>query len=314
MLQSTTSLSPSASIIASWTHENWNPVLGCEIASPGCSHCYAMEIAGRLLKKNVQKYKGLVDLSKRHPVWTGIMRPDFDRLKRPYAWKKSRLVFVNSMTDLFHDPVPDSYLLKIWEVMAKTPWHHYWLLTKRPERMRHFIEKIAKVTLPNLWLGASVEHAQTLSRIETLRKVPAAIRFVTFEPLIASVGTPDLRQIDLIYVGGESGDRARPMRTEWIEAIFKACRRDGAGFCFHQWGTYGEDGIKRNRKENGNLFKGKTWNEVPPSAYDSVIEASQKWEKTKEEKKLRASVQKLTPKAQENDLFDTISPLHDLKK
>ncbi|QCE35798.1 phage Gp37/Gp68 family protein [Acetobacteraceae bacterium] len=280
-----------------WKEEAWNPILGCNIASAGCRHCYAMGIAGNLLRKGVSKYEGLVDLSRRYPVWTGVLRPDLKRLELPYSWTKPRRVFVNSMTDLFEQAVPDDYLLKIWEIMAKTPWHLYFLLTKRPERLQHFISKIAKRTLPNLWIGASVEHQKTAERIQFIRETPAAIRFISFEPLIGDVGKINLKEIDFIYVGGESGLRARPMQHEWIEHIFQTARRDGTGFSFHQWGAYGEDGIKRSRKENGNLFKGKTWHEIPVSAYDFVLEASKRWQ----------SQQCLSGKSAKRDLFHKIS-------
>ena len=264
-----------------WTDATWNPVAGCSIISAGCTNCYAMQMAQRLEAMGTEKYAGLTRKSGQRAVWNGKVRQDWAALKTPYSWRKPRKIFVNSMSDLFHEQVSDAFILAVWRVMHDTPHHTYQILTKRPERMAGFLSRYVRPPvwrvvgrseserytaldiLPNVWLGVSVEHVSTVTRIGALRDTPAAVRFVSFEPLIGRVGTPNLTSIDWAIVGGESGPRARPMRTEWVEEIQSQCRLAGTAFFFKQWGSWGPDGKKRSKKLNGRDWHGQTWHEMP---------------------------------------------------
>src|SRR5271165_4610890 len=171
-----------------WTDATWNPVAGCTIVTAGCTHCYAMEMAKRLEAIGLEKYAGLTRRSGKRAVWNGVVREDREALSIPYRWGKPRKIFVNSMSDLFHEGVSDEFILDIWKVMRETPHHNYQILTKRPERMAALVAAQIRDLLPNVWLGTSIEIADVVHRIQHLRKVPAAIRFISFEPLIGSVG------------------------------------------------------------------------------------------------------------------------------
>src|ERR1700693_876005 len=175
-----------------WTDATWNPVAGCSIVSAGCTNCYAMEMAKRLQAMEVKKYEGLTRRSGRGTIGNVIVREDRAALDIPRRWRKPKKIFVNSMSDLFHSGVSDDFILEVWKVMRSTPHHHYQILTKRPERMGALVIKMISDVLPNVWLGTSIESAEVVERIEHLRAVPAAIRFVSFEPLIGAVGQVDL--------------------------------------------------------------------------------------------------------------------------
>lgn len=246
-----------------WTDATWNPVAGCSIMSSGCTNCYAMAMARRLEAMGVDKYKGLTRVSGNRVVWKGIVREDTTSLAIPYRWKKPRKIFVNSMSDLFHDNVSDAFIRAIWDVMKDTPRHHYQILTKRPERMAEFVSKYSPVALPNVWLGTSVEDAAVVSRIDDLREVPAAIRFISFEPLIGSVGPVNLDGVQWAIVGGESGKAARPIKEQWIDEIHQQCQDFDTAFFFKQWGTWGRDNKRRSKKANGREYRGRQWNEMP---------------------------------------------------
>jgi protein gp37 len=246
-----------------WTDATWNPVAGCSIVSAGCTNCYAMEMARRLQAMGVAKYEGLTRKSGRRTIWNGAVREDNEALAIPLSWKKPRKIFVNSMSDLFHERVSDEFVLKVWEVMRATPHHHYQILTKRPARMGSLIRSKISDVLANVWLGTSVEDSDAVSRIDYLRAVPAAIRFVSFEPLIGSVGLVDLRRIDWAIVGGESGRSARPIREEWIDEIYDQCQIFDTAFFFKQWGTWGKDNKRRSKKENGREYRGAHWDQMP---------------------------------------------------
>ncbi|WP_422059574.1 DUF5131 family protein [Sphingopyxis sp.] len=246
-----------------WTDATWNPVAGCSIMSAGCTNCYAMEMARRLEAMRVDKYSGLTRQSGNRTVWTGLVREDRDALAIPTKWRKSRKIFVNSMSDLFHDAVSDDFILEVWDVMRDTPHHHYQILTKRPERMASILNETIGEVLPNVWLGTSVEDKAVAHRVEILRQVPAAVRFISFEPLIGSVGSIDLSGIHWAIVGGESGRSARPIKEEWIDEIHAQCNRHRTKFFFKQWGTWGEDNKKRSKKANGRMYRGKAWNDMP---------------------------------------------------
>jgi protein gp37 len=204
-----------------------------------------------------EKYRGLTRKSGRRHVWTGKVRTDPSALDAPRAWRKPRRIFVNSMSDLFHDKVPAPFVARVWSVMRDTPQHTYQILTKRPDRMLQVITERKLQTLPNVWLGSSVEDDRVLDRIKILRNVPAAVRFISFEPLIGSVADADLTDIHWAIVGGESGPGSRPMQREWVEEIETLCRAAGTAFFFKQWG-----GV--NKKATGRLYRDeKTFDEMP---------------------------------------------------
>lgn len=237
-----------------WTDATWNPVAGCTVLSPGCTNCYAMRMAARLDAMGTPKYRGLTRKSGRRAVWTGKVRLDHAALDVPASWKKPRRIFVNSMSDLFHDAVPSEFIAAVWDAMQGTPQHTFQILTKRPDRMRKITASLP--VLPNVWLGTSVENAGCLGRIDELRKLDAAVRFVSFEPLIGSVAQADLTAVQWAIVGGESGPRARPMDERWVHEIETACRRYGTAFFFKQWG-----GVRKS--QTGRRFKDQTFDEMP---------------------------------------------------
>jgi len=194
-----------------WTDATWNPVAGCSIITAGCTNCYALEMARRLDAMGVEKYAGLTRRSGGRTTWNGVVREDRDALAIPYGWKKPRKIFVNSMSDLFHERVSDAFFLAVWQVMRETPHHNYQILTKRPERMVEVVSTRINNILPNVWLGTSVENSEVVDRVDRLRATPAAIRFISFEPLIGPVGHLGLTGIHWAIVGGECGKSARPL-------------------------------------------------------------------------------------------------------
>lgn len=245
-----------------WTDVTWNPVAGCNVATAGCTNCYAMRMAARLEAMGMPKYQGLTRKSGGRYVWTGKIVQDENALRAPLRWRTPRTVFVNSMSDLFHPDVDEDFILKVWTVMGQTPQHTYQVLTKRPERMREVLRKPEFKVLPNVWIGTSVEDDAVLGRIDDLRATPAAIRFISFEPLIGSVADADLTDINWAIVGGESGPRARPMAEEWVFEIEELCRESGAAFFFKQWGG-------RNKKAAGRLLNGRTYDEMPVQTFST---------------------------------------------
>jgi protein gp37 len=171
------------------------------------------------------------------------------------------------MSDLFHEKVSEKFILKVWRVMKETPQHHYQILTKRPDRMAEVVKRMGEI-LPNVWLGTSVENSVATPRIDHLRKAPAAIRFISFEPLIGPVGAVDLTGIHWAIVGGESGKGARAIREEWIDEIYEQCTDYGSAFFFKQWGSWGADNKRRSKKANGRHYRGRTWNDMPTAVID----------------------------------------------
>ena len=249
-----------------WTDATWNPVAGCSIVTAGCTNCYAMQMAKRLEAMGVEKYEGLTRRSGKRTVWNGVVKEDRAALDIPYGWKKPKKIFVNSMSDLFHEQVTDKFILDVWQVMRATPQHNYQILTKRPQRMAQLVaDRVGKV-LPNVWLGTSIENAEVRDRVDDLRAVPAAIRFISFEPLIGPVGPIDLTGIDWAIVGGESGSAARPIREEWIDEIYSQCVQQRTAFFFKQWGTWGKDNKRRSKKANGREYRGQFWDQMPEHA------------------------------------------------
>jgi protein gp37 len=239
-----------------WTDATWNPVAGCTILTAGCTNCYAMRMAARLEAMGVEKYVGTTRKSGGRAKWTGKMVMEEKALTVPESWSKPRRVFVNSMSDLFHEAVEASFIQKVWSVMGRTPHHTYQILTKRPDRMAEVLLSGSFPILPNVWLGASVEDARVLYRLDDLRKVPAAVRFVSYEPLIGSVAGGDLTNIHWAIVGGESGPNARPMDPKWIDEIYDQCSDADTVFFFKQWGG-------KNKKATGRAYRGRTWDEMP---------------------------------------------------
>jgi protein gp37 len=215
-----------------------------------------MRMAARLDAMGMAKYRGLTRRSGKRFVWTGKIRLDTASLEIPLGWRKPRKVFVNSMSDLFHADVPEEFVSKVWDVMRQTPHHTYQILTKRPDRMAEILAQRGFPVLPNVWLGTSVEDDRVLDRLDDLRKVRAVVRFVSFEPLIGSVAGADLDGIHWAIVGGESGPRARPMKSKWVTEIRTMCRKAGTAFFFKQWG-----GV--NKKSTGRLLSGRTYDEMP---------------------------------------------------
>lgn len=240
-----------------WTEATWNPVAGCTILSPGCTNCYAMRMAARLEAMGTAKYAGLTRKTGGRAKWTGAVTLDRAALEIPKGWRKPRMIFVNSMSDLFQEAVPAPFVAEVWQAMKHTPQHTYQILTKRPDRMAELTQALP--LLANVWLGASVESAAYLSRLDDLRLARAAVQFVSLEPLLGSVAGIDLASIDWAIVGGESGPGARPMDPEWVREIRTACRRARTAFFFKQWGG-------RNKKRQGRTLDGKTWDEFPVAA------------------------------------------------
>ncbi len=239
-----------------WTESTWNPVAGCTVVSPGCTNCYAMRLAARLEAMGMSKYSGTTRKSGGRAKWTGRIKIEEQTLGIPLRWRRPKRIFVNSMSDLFHEAVPVEYIGRVWDVMERANWHTFQILTKRPERMRDVLDNANFSVLPNVWIGTSVENSDYLPRIEELRKTRAIVRFISFEPLIGAIGTVNLANIDWAIVGGESGPKARPMEQTWVEDIQKQCLNQGAAFFFKQWGG-------TNKKKTGRALNGRTWDQYP---------------------------------------------------
>lgn len=237
-----------------WTEATWNPVAGCTIVSPGCTNCYAMRMAARLAVIGQRKYQGTTRKSGGRPKWNGTVKCDENSIDLPRGWKKGRLVFVNSMSDLFHEDVPMDFVARVFRTMVETPRHTYQILTKRAERL----EELSAVLpwAPNVWMGVSVENRDYVWRIDHLRRSGAAVRFLSLEPLLGPLDRIDLSGIDWVIAGGESGPGARPMDEEWVRSIRDQCGDAGVPFHFKQWGG-------TNKKRTGRTIDGRTWDEWP---------------------------------------------------
>lgn len=237
-----------------WTEQTWNPTTGCSKISPGCKHCYAEIMARRLQAMGAAGYKNGFKLAL-HP----------NRITQPLDRRKPTVYFVNSMSDLFHRDIPDHFLDQVFSVIERTPQHTYQILTKRAERLPKYFA--TRRCPSNVWLGVSVEDRKYgVPRIDYLRRVKAPIRFLSIEPLLEDLGKINLSGIHWIIVGGESGPKARPMEENWVENIKRQADKNGVAFFFKQWGGWGADGIKRHKKANGRIFKGRTWNAYPETA------------------------------------------------
>jgi protein gp37 len=239
-----------------WTEATWNPIAGCAVLSPGCTNCYAMRMAARLQAMGMAKYAGTTRKSGKRHVWTGRVNIDKTALGAPLTWKKPQRIFVNSMSDLFQDKADEAVVRQIWNVMERAHWHSFQVLTKRPERMLELLSKPEFPLLPNVWLGTSVESADYLDRIDLLRRVPARVRFISFEPLLGPIVAPDLTDVHWAIVGGESGPHARAMEGWWAEELRDACERQRVAFFFKQWGG-------KRKKNTGRLLGDRTYDEYP---------------------------------------------------
>ncbi len=234
-----------------WTERTWNPTVGCTKVSPGCKHCYAESMATRLQAMKTSGYENGFELS---------LMPQ--RLLDPLKRKIQTTYFVNSMSDLFHEEVPNEYIDQVFSVIDQAQQHTFQILTKRSERMAEYFKN--KVAPPNAWLGVSVEDRKYgISRIDYLRQVNATIRFLSIEPLLEDIGLLNLTDIHWVIVGGESGPKARPMKQEWADSIREQCEQTNVAFFFKQWGGWGADGKKRAKKQNGRELNGRTWDAMP---------------------------------------------------
>lgn len=237
-----------------WTEATWNPVAGCNVVSPGCTNCYAMRMARRLEAMGQPKYAGTTRMSGGRPKWNGVVRVDEESLRLPATWRTGRMIFVNSMSDLFHEAVPVKFVQRVFETMRATPQHTYQILTKRAERLEELARKLDWPA--NVWMGVSVENADYLYRIDHLRRTKAAIKFLSLEPLLGPLENMNLQGIDWVIAGGESGPGARPMKPSWVRSIRDQCQSAGVAFHFKQWG-----GV--NKKKAGRMLDGQTWDEFP---------------------------------------------------
>jgi protein gp37 len=244
-----------------WTDTTWNPVRGCTKISPGCKHCYAEAFA--------ERFRGV----KGHPYERGFdLRLIPEKLLEPFLWVHSSMVFVNSMSDLFHPEIPDEYILRVVRVMLKANWHTYQILTKRSERLRDMLNGALGFAAGtrHIWWGVSVEDNQYgKPRVEHLRSTTAAVKFLSVEPLLEDLGKLQLSNIDWVIVGGESGKGARPMEKSWVEGILAQCRTAAVPFFFKQWG-----GVQK--KKNGRELHGRTYDEFPFTAIQKIPDRKQR--------------------------------------
>ena len=226
-----------------WTEATWNPLTGCTKVSPGCKHCYAERMSRRLQAMGNAKYANGFRLTLHE-----------DALALPLGWAKPRAIFVNSMSDLFHEQVPTEFVHRVFDVMRRAHWHRFQVLTKRPERLLALDPALQ--WQPNVWMGASVENERYVHRIDLLRQTQAHVKFLSIEPLLGPLQSLDLSGIDWVIVGGESGPGARPLRESWVRDIRDQCIAADVPFFFKQWG-----GVQKHR--TGRLLEGRTWNQMP---------------------------------------------------
>jgi protein gp37 len=232
-----------------WTEATWNPVTGCTKISSGCLNCYAERMAKRLQAMGHPNYNQGFNITCHEHL-----------IKLPLTWQKPKMIFVNSMSDLFHESVPDDFIIKVFQVMNQAQWHTFQVLTKRADRLNELSDNLCWTK--NIWMGVTVEEQRYAHRIDLLRSSSSFIKFISVEPLIGPVTNLNLSGIDWVIVGGESGPGARPMEKQWVLDIKKQCERDKVSFFFKQWG-----GI--NKKKAGRLLQGKTWDAMPKRlAYD----------------------------------------------
>jgi len=230
-----------------WTEATWNPVTGCSKTSAGCANCYAEIMSKRLQAMGVGKYKEGFDVVRFHP----------ETLSIPFEWKKPRTIFVNSMSDLFHEDVFDEHIQSVFSTMNNCQIHNFQILTKRAERLAELSGMLTWTD--NIWVGVSIENSSNLYRMEYLKMVPAAVRFLSIEPLLGPLPKLNLNGIDWVIVGGESGPKARPIKEAWVLEIRDQCLKANVPFFFKQWGG-------KNKKKAGKLLQGETWLQLPSSS------------------------------------------------
>jgi len=233
-----------------WTEATWNPTTGCTKISPGCAHCYAERMAIRLQAMGQERYRNAFELTLQEDI-----------ISLPLRWKKPRLIFVNSMSDLFHKAVPTEFIERCFAVMQQAEQHVFQVLTKRPERVAYIANKLPWSS--NIWMGTSVENGRYSDRIKVLRTVPAAVRFLSVEPLLGPIEDLPLEGIHWVIAGGESGPGARPMQLEWVRQIRDQCVKSKVPFFFKQWGAFDQHGIRRSKSANGRELDGVLWNQMP---------------------------------------------------
>ncbi len=229
-----------------WTESTWNPVTGCTKISPGCKHCYAERMAERLQAMGQENYRNGFELT---------LQPHM--LELPLRWKKPQIIFVNSMSDLFHNDVPLEYIQRVFDVMQRASRHRFQVLTKRADRLAELAPELPWA--PNIWMGVSVESDRYRSRIDDLRATGAMLKFLSLEPLLGPLHALDLRGIDWVIVGGESGSKARPMDPTWVKDLRDQCDRAQVPFFFKQWGG-------KNKKQAGRVLDGRTWDQMPAAS------------------------------------------------
>jgi protein gp37 len=227
-----------------WTEATWNPVTGCSKISAGCLYCYAERMARRLKAVGVPNYANGFKVTLHEEL-----------LALPLKWRKPKIIFVNSMSDLFHEKIPDGFILRIFDVMNRASWHRFQILTKRSDRLSRMSPDLPWAD--NIWMGVTVEDRKCAFRIEHLRKSKASIKFISMEPLLEPIAELDLIGIDWVIVGGESGPGARPLNEDWVMDIKGKCQTSNIPFFFKQWG-----GV--NKKKSGRLLEGRLWNQMPP--------------------------------------------------
>lgn len=232
-----------------WTESTWNPITGCTKITLGCKFCYAEVMARRLQSMGQEKYLNGFDLTL-HP----------ETLKEPYTWKKPKIIFVNSMSDLFHKDIPVDYIQKIFRVMKDNPQHVFQILTKRADVLHYYDSEGWLDWSHNIWMGVTVEDTTVTKRIDLLRETGARVKFLSCEPLLSDLPNLNLQNIDWVIVGGESGRTPRPIREEWVLNIQEQCNTQSAAFYFKQWGG-------TNKKKNGRLLKGETYSEMPQNLF-----------------------------------------------
>jgi protein gp37 len=245
-----------------WTEATWNPVGGCTILSPGCTNCYAMRLARRLEAMGQRKYAGTTRVSGGRAKWNGKIVLDEAALDIPLKWKTPKIIFVNSMSDLFHEKVPVEFISSVFDVMRQARHHTFQILTKRAERLASVADKLPWPN--NVWMGVSVESEDYTVRIDDLRCTPAFIKFLSLEPLLGPLHNLNLAGIDWAIAGGESGPSARPMNPDWVRSIRDQCIDAGVAFHFKQWG-----GVQK--KQTGRVLDGRTWDELPAAKKSAAL-------------------------------------------
>lgn len=245
-----------------WTEATWNPVTGCDRVSAGCENCYALTLAKRLKAMGNPRYQRDGRPETSGPGFGVTMHED--QLGLPLRWRQPRVVFVNSMSDLFHPAVDDDFIAAVFDVMAMCPQHTFQVLTKRPKRMAALARRLRPEPLANVWLGTSVEASPLLWRVDALRQTPSAVRFLSLEPLLGPLPDLDLDGVHWVITGGESGPRHRPIEVDWVRDIRDRCIEAGVAFFHKQWGG-------RTPKAGGRVLDGRTWDELPSPASSSVL-------------------------------------------